>query len=1020
MNSKALILILLIFFTGRFNLVNGQSDSSINDELRHMLINLDRSNCPTQFLYDLAAHTSDESYYTPLNTIDTGSMLNWWQIYFEMYYSAYNMGVIPPDTIAFEAVQDLQNGADAVYLGLMDFDYNAIRGDAWDSVNYGRWYLYTDDTIWDRPGRLDRPFIINPVNPSRGECNEIFVFSPLSDEYFFKQVTYKFNPGAGNHWFYDNYYSTNILSHPSPHRFQIDFGDGNGFIDVDPFNSFSIDIEYPDSGTYYLTARVLMEGNVIKSSRSRIEILTNLDKIYPDAVMTDISGLTASLFKSGCNPSDKLKPIIYLSGIDIQENRTPSEIYASMMRDNRILALKNFDYDVIIVDWVDSKDPIEWNAMYLRNLLEKLKEDSDSTHQFIIIGESMGGLVARYAMCYMESDFYKTATMPGGSITAYKPHLMHNTRLLITLDSPHKGANNPLAFQHAADWAATIGKKVVRSTFIISYFVNLWKQYDKRFLGAASVQQMLIYHKSTRDASGNYTQHWRRTDFQNNLNSFGNDGWPRYAKKMLLSNGLLNGAHQIKYQDAGLAGGGENLVFMEKFIVSVRILRLIPIPILIHNNIKMAAIPPSGSGNIFHVPPGFTLLVGIRGCFVKFVRRKSWCGLITTPNINVDVNNLIPIDVMPGGSEVAGENFVDGKYKLPKKGLMPIFYRKVVDSDPWAGTFKMKYKVRVFNSLVLNMAGSSDLPRSCFVPLQSALAYTDTTNSISEDFDISAETIATNMSRTKADIIIGWRHDSACLHSTLEYHDNYTARYTGFACKNTYHIDWRLDHYISSIGVPDKRNYICREIGDDVMWLDNMLINRASLFEAYDLIESGYNVNQFYAYTNASHTGTRREQMQSRGDKFIVDSFGIGQVEFRTGREIRLLNGFECRRGGRFWAYIDTTYMCEVSWSDLNNGRWNYGRPSNENESEIELTENQEELLNLFPNPSSDNFILKTNLQSMDSYKIIDVNGRILVNQTIENPDKSITVCPNLPKGVYWIQVHLQNDLIISKVFIID
>jgi triacylglycerol esterase/lipase EstA (alpha/beta hydrolase family) len=59
--------------------------------------------------------------------------------------------------------------------------------------------------------------------------------------------------------------------------------------------------------------------------------------------------------------------------------------------------------------------------------------------QNIILGYSMGGLVARYGLAQMVRNGQNT-----------------QTRLLLTLDSPHHGANFPLGLQHLALAAASV------------------------------------------------------------------------------------------------------------------------------------------------------------------------------------------------------------------------------------------------------------------------------------------------------------------------------------------------------------------------------------------------------------------------------------------------------------------------------------------------------------------------------------------------------------------------------------
>ena len=61
------------------------------------------------------------------------------------------------------------------------------------------------------------------------------------------------------------------------------------------------------------------------------------------------------------------------------------------------------------------------------------KANNGSTFQNVVLGQSMGGLVARYALKDMENK-----------------GLNHDTRLYVSHDTPHLGANVPLSVQHSA------------------------------------------------------------------------------------------------------------------------------------------------------------------------------------------------------------------------------------------------------------------------------------------------------------------------------------------------------------------------------------------------------------------------------------------------------------------------------------------------------------------------------------------------------------------------------------------
>ncbi|TXD81836.1 T9SS type A sorting domain-containing protein [Subsaximicrobium wynnwilliamsii] len=76
-------------------------------------------------------------------------------------------------------------------------------------------------------------------------------------------------------------------------------------------------------------------------------------------------------------------------------------------------------------------DFLERNAMLLLDLINTLNADKVGEEELVIIGPSMGGIISKYTLNYMENQ-----------------SIAHETRLWISFDAPHLGANVPLGFQH--------------------------------------------------------------------------------------------------------------------------------------------------------------------------------------------------------------------------------------------------------------------------------------------------------------------------------------------------------------------------------------------------------------------------------------------------------------------------------------------------------------------------------------------------------------------------------------------
>ena len=141
------------------------------------------------------------------------------------------------------------------------------------------------------------------------------------------------------------------------------------------------------------------------------------------------------------------KPIIVLDGFDPGDARDITGLYNSLNFDGQNMAdiLRDEGFDVIILnahqyttggkDIDGGADYIQRNAFVLAELIALINNDKVGDEELVVLGPSMGGLIARYALAYMEQN-----------------SLPHETRLYISFDSPHRGANVPISLQYLINY----------------------------------------------------------------------------------------------------------------------------------------------------------------------------------------------------------------------------------------------------------------------------------------------------------------------------------------------------------------------------------------------------------------------------------------------------------------------------------------------------------------------------------------------------------------------------------------
>lgn len=88
------------------------------------------------------------------------------------------------------------------------------------------------------------------------------------------------------------------------------------------------------------------------------------------------------------------------------------------------------NYNIVYVDWIDSGEYIQANANTLIKVIteiNRMKQNAGNNQPNVVLGHSMGGLIARYALKKMENE-----------------NIKHNASFYVSCDAPHLGANVPL------------------------------------------------------------------------------------------------------------------------------------------------------------------------------------------------------------------------------------------------------------------------------------------------------------------------------------------------------------------------------------------------------------------------------------------------------------------------------------------------------------------------------------------------------------------------------------------------
>jgi hypothetical protein len=265
--------------------------------------------------------------------------------------------------------------------------------------------------------------------------------------------------------------------------------------------------------------------------------ITDIDATIPYQGFDDSSPLLGSgeykIFYD--NIDGKLdKPIFFVDGFDPNDSRKISDMYNLLdfgnSGDNLADIIRDEGYDLVVLNFPNDypsptdgtiikggADYIQRNAYVLVELINTINGIKEvDAEQSVIIGPSMGGLISRYALAYMEDQ-----------------SLDHDMRLYLSFDAPHLGANVPIGVQYTFNYLVNGDPGLTDLEPVVSGLLN-----------SAAAKQMLIDHYLGHvDGSGveqdgsihtpkgapNY-----RDAFQTELDAM---GFPQNSRNIAISNG---------------------------------------------------------------------------------------------------------------------------------------------------------------------------------------------------------------------------------------------------------------------------------------------------------------------------------------------------------------------------------------------------------------------------------------------------------------------------------------------------
>jgi hypothetical protein len=295
---------------------------------------------------------------------------------------------------------------------------------------------------------------------------------------------------------------------------RIDAGDGLGWRTLEPGHPLAV--SYGSTGTKNLSLQAtLIDGSVVYAA-SKLDVValatpdpTDTWAISATQTWDGLAGSGQAYIYLADGHSELTNPVVVVEGFDIDNSIDWPVLYDLLNKENLLEDLRAEGYDAVVLDFTEAVDPIQRNAFVLTRLLERVNEEIPGGQSMALVGASMGGLVARYALLWMEQQA-----------------IPHGVRTLISFDAPQSGANIPLGLQ---DWVSFFSTEAEEAEYLLSR------------LNAPASRQMLLYHLGS-VAGTTANPDPLKAALESELLSMGN--WPQAPRLVSVINGSGSTAGQ--------------------------------------------------------------------------------------------------------------------------------------------------------------------------------------------------------------------------------------------------------------------------------------------------------------------------------------------------------------------------------------------------------------------------------------------------------------------------------------------
>ena len=537
---KKISLLSLLFFV--FNMATAQQEISTAyaTQATNMFAPLDKNRIPHKVLLDYGfEYTNLKAYNGTLSdstVVDVPTLKHIYNTIFSSRVTSATTGFINPNN--FDSNWKNRTAGTITVSGLY-YKYNAFINDA---INLGK-VNFVNNQFQDK--------FVSGVWQNPYQEFQAFAMAPAITKYEGLSFTVKIPSTI----FYSNYQSL-------VQSIQIDFGNGAGYITV-PFNQ-NVTVNYSTEGVKTWKYKLNLTNGTSLLSQSKIDVSQGVTSIPWGTSTVSTSAMAATSVASSTIYSHNItatknyngafgtvkltiddtnsdgirKPLIVAEGFDAgiilaPEMANGMNTYISFRKSLQVSGTElqnliwnsNKQYDIIYVDWNNGVDFLQKNAFALEAVIAWVNSVKIGTEKNVVLGQSMGGVIARYALADMEQS-----------------SLDHKTRLFVSHDAPQQGANIPVSvqymFRHVTNlynrYASPFGTQVIDVPFL-----------ENSILDQPATKQMLMNWVNGFSNIDNTISSGFYTELKGKgINPTVNFGYPINCRNIALSNGAECGITQ--------------------------------------------------------------------------------------------------------------------------------------------------------------------------------------------------------------------------------------------------------------------------------------------------------------------------------------------------------------------------------------------------------------------------------------------------------------------------------------------